>query len=79
MGRLLVLVPRLARLREHVDDHQMEIAMHLKQSCGVPIVADGVQLENAIRNARPVSFPKRDEQLPRRIAEYIGGLERHER
>ncbi len=78
-GRLLVLVPRLSRLREHVDDHQIEIAMHLNRACGVPIVEDRAQLENAIRYARPVSFPQADGQLPSRIAEYLRRLERSAR
>lgn len=47
-GIRIVLLPRRARLGEHYNDHQMEIAEQLRGRPGVRVVVDQSQLRGAI-------------------------------
>ena len=49
--RPVVVVPREARFREHVDDHQVAFARHLEKRGWVTVVRDVVGLETAVRGA----------------------------
>lgn len=48
----LVIVPRMKKYGEHVDDHQMEIASLMKQKFGVVVIEDLANLEDAIGMAK---------------------------
>jgi len=50
-GREPVVIPRMARYGEHVDDHQVQFARWLRDRRGLRFVADVGQLGAAIREA----------------------------
>ena len=52
LGKPLVIVPRMKRYGEHIDDHQLEIAEMMEKRYGVTVVRDLKQLPEAIRRAR---------------------------
>jgi UDP-N-acetylglucosamine transferase subunit ALG13 len=51
-GRSPVVVPRLARFGEHVDDHQLKFARWLHERRGIEVVEDMTELGSAIARAR---------------------------
>jgi UDP-N-acetylglucosamine transferase subunit ALG13 len=52
-GHVPVIVPRLARLGEHVDDHQVELARALEQRDGVLVCWEGVELAELVARVPP--------------------------
>ena len=48
----LIIVPRLKKYGEHVDNHQVEIAELLKQKFDVVVVKELAELEEAIKVAK---------------------------
>lgn len=48
----LIIVPRLKKYGEHVDNHQVEIAELMKQKFDVVVVEDLSKLEEAIEKAK---------------------------
>lgn len=48
----LIIVPRLKKYGEHVDNHQVEIAELMKQKFDVVVIEDLSKLEEAIEEAR---------------------------
>ena len=76
-GKPLVVVPRLKKFGEHVDDQQIELAEALK-SMGLAIpVYDVEELENAIKKAISMKAKsvKRNKKLVNFLKEYLRGLE----
>jgi beta-1,4-N-acetylglucosaminyltransferase len=51
-GKVPVVVPRLVRYGEHVDDHQLRFARALEPSGRVVVVEDVTDLASAVRAAR---------------------------
>ena len=51
-GKPLVIVPRMKRYGEHIDDHQLEIAEMMEKRYDVTVVRDMAQLPEAIRRAQ---------------------------
>jgi UDP-N-acetylglucosamine transferase subunit ALG13 len=51
-GRRPVVIPRMARFREHVDDHQVRFARWITEKLDLPLVEDVSQLGDAIRSTR---------------------------
>jgi len=76
-GKPLVVVPRLKRFGEHIDDQQLELAEALEQAGKAIAVYDVNHLEEAIRRARLVRVQslRRASRLVRFLEEYLGGLE----
>ena len=48
LGHVPVVMPRRAHLREHVNDHQLELAERLRQQGRAIVITDSSQLEEAI-------------------------------
>ena len=48
----LIIVPRLKKYGEHVDNHQVEIAELMKQKFDVVVVENLAKLEDAIKEAK---------------------------
>jgi beta-1,4-N-acetylglucosaminyltransferase len=74
-GKPLILVPRMRRYKEHIDDHQLEIAREM-EARGVGVVYDVSDLAAAVENAG--AQPMRLEgggELVARLREYLDGLE----
>jgi len=79
-GRVAIVVPRLVRYGEHVDEHQALYAKRLAMQPGYVIVEVMSQLAEAITRARgsQSAAPKAD--VSRAVAalnEIVEGLERH--
>lgn len=62
LGTPFVLVPRTKRRKEHVDDHQVELAQVLERA-GLPVAFDVSGLLNTLRNPRFVKYKFRDEKI----------------
>jgi UDP-N-acetylglucosamine transferase subunit ALG13 len=60
----MVVVPRLAKFGEHVDDHQLEIARAFSERNLLEICYDAENLEMAIENAKSKIFAKYESDLP---------------
>ena len=71
----LVLVPRMKRYGEHIDDHQLEIARQM-EARGVPVVYELGNLQSAIENATTTHVPESGggSHLVGRLKEYLDGI-----
>ena len=67
----LVVMPRIAALGEHRNDHQLDIVEQLREF-GVVVVRDSESLWHALDNWRELSPPER--RAPRRARELSGEL-----
>ncbi len=72
----LVLVPRLKKYGEHIDDHQLEIARDM-ESRGVTVVYDIGKLQSAVENVDIGAVEiKGETTLVHMLKEYLDKLER---
>jgi beta-1,4-N-acetylglucosaminyltransferase len=73
-NRPLILVPRMKRYGEHIDDHQLEIARAMENR-GVMIVYDISNLASAVEdgNMRPIQV-KGETNLVRMLKEYLAQM-----
>ena len=55
-GKPVIVVPRLARYHEHVDDHQVQIAEAFAGKGCILYCDDLAKLEDAVQTARTCSF-----------------------
>jgi UDP-N-acetylglucosamine transferase subunit ALG13 len=62
VGTPFVLVPRTKRRKEHVDDHQLELAQVLERA-GLPVALDAAALLATLQNPRFVKYEFRDERI----------------
>ena len=62
LGTPFVLVPRIKQRKEHVDDHQLELA-HVLERAGLPVAFDQAGLLKTLRNPRFVKYEFRDEKI----------------
>jgi beta-1,4-N-acetylglucosaminyltransferase len=69
VGKVPVVVPRLAKYRELIDDHQLEIAQSLEGDGKVILVLDVEKLESAVQEAlaRQADLERRPAVQPRLI------------
>lgn len=63
-GHKPVVVPRLRRLGEHVDDHQLELSEALESDGQVVVVSGAKPLRAALAEAGPRGAPKTLERTP---------------
>ena len=72
----LVLVPRLKRYGEVLDDHQLEIARQM-ESRGITAVYDISNLQSAVKNVdmSPIEF-KGETTLVHRLMEYLDQMKK---
>lgn len=73
-GKKVIAVPRLAKYKEHVDDHQLEITTAFSQANYILTVTDIAELEHSIRlipNKKFEHFVSNNEKLIANIADYI--------
>ena len=76
-GTPVIVVPRLKRYDEVIDDHQLDFARELEKQGKVVAVYDVDKLEEALRNV-DLEPPKltRDKRLVNALKKYIAQLER---
>ncbi len=71
-----ILVPRLKKFGEHIDDHQLELTKVLEDEGKVIAVYDIDGLESALRSAREFKSLRRERPIMiDTIREYLRGLE----
>jgi UDP-N-acetylglucosamine transferase subunit ALG13 len=71
-GRRPIVVPRLQRFGEHVDDHQLELGLRMSAAGLVTLVEDPARLGNALRApAEAVSTLTGEPWLGEDLREYL--------
>jgi len=72
----VIIVPRLKKYNEHVDDHQLELAEVLKNKDNVIIVYDIENLEDALTKADKLTYTefKQNKELVFFLKDYIGRM-----
>jgi len=75
-GKPLILVPRMKKYGEHIDDHQLEIAAEM-EGRGAIVIYDINILKAAVEsvNIPPVKF-ETETALVRRLKEYLDGIKK---
>ncbi|MCI8565817.1 MAG: beta(1,3)galactosyltransferase EpsH [Lachnospiraceae bacterium] len=76
-GKRAVVVPRLARYGEHVDDHQMELAMQFQEMnllCACPDVEQLPEVLSKIRGCRFDAFRSNRSTFQTTLDSYIRSL-----
>ncbi len=76
-GKKVIVVPRLARYGEHVDDHQTEMAEVFSQKGMILTCTDCGELEDRIREARGMVFNRYEsntERYIRDLDEYLSPI-----
>jgi len=78
LGKPIVVVPRLKKFGEHVDDQQLELAEVLSDAGKVIAVYKIERLEEALKKIDKLRFVNvgKDKKLVNFLKEYIGGLEK---
>jgi beta-1,4-N-acetylglucosaminyltransferase len=73
-SKALILVPRMKKYGEHIDDHQLEIAREMERR-GTTVVYDISELQSALEeaSASPVQFTS-DTSLVPRLKDYLNQL-----
>jgi UDP-N-acetylglucosamine transferase subunit ALG13 len=71
--RVPVVIPRLARHEEHVDDHQLQIARAFEERSLVVVLEEGHRLDEALTRARRLKPTSREtSDLRRAVAAAVG-------
>ena len=68
VGTPFVLVPRMKKRKEHVDNHQLELA-HALEIAGLPVAFDIHSLLATLRNPRFVKYEFREEKIASALIE----------
>lgn len=72
----IIAVPRREKYREHMDDHQLDIARELEKEGLIKVVYDIEELEKVIRNGAfmPEKKFRSENTLIKKLKEYINGF-----
>lgn len=58
MNKKVIVVPRLAKYKEHINDHQLEFSMYLKKMNYCLVALDKKEFNSALKNIDKVKFKK---------------------
>ena len=73
----VIVVPRLKKFNEHMDDHQLEIAEAMSESSNVKVIYNINDLENILRRQYEKTGSRINQNaLVNRVGKYIRGLEK---
>ena len=70
-GKPLIIVPRLIRYDEHVNDHQIELTKELEKQGKLIGVYDIKDLKNSIQKAKKIKKPKKQLRETNKIGDII--------
>ena len=73
-NKKVIVVPRLAKYGEHVDDHQVQIAQSFSKQNYVMMYEENIELDLLIRKARTHEFTKytsQRQQMIKAIRDYL--------
>ena len=74
-GTPVIIVPRLKKFDEHMDDHQLEIAEALSQDQKIKVIQNIEDIEAAIlKEYKDSKDSKKNETLINNIKNYLTGL-----
>ncbi|KUK17270.1 PssE/Cps14G family polysaccharide biosynthesis glycosyltransferase [Thermococcus sibiricus] len=75
-GKPIVVVPRLKKFGEHIDDQQLELAEALESMGKAIAVYDIEKLEDAIKKAKSLKYKpiKQEKRLVNFLKEYLRGI-----
>ncbi|HUV25248.1 MAG TPA: glycosyltransferase [Methanomassiliicoccales archaeon] len=75
-GKTTIVMPRLKKYEEHINDHQLELVGALKVKKGLIVVLEAEALEAAIANAdsNPILPVESDLTLCKYIRKYLNDL-----
>ena len=79
LGKKVIAVPRLAKNKEHIDDHQIQVCDMLEKQQYLKVVYDMSGLRNAIqqmKNQKTVKQYSRPSNILSIIDEYIAGTQK---
>ncbi|MFH0889599.1 MAG: PssE/Cps14G family polysaccharide biosynthesis glycosyltransferase [Candidatus Aenigmatarchaeota archaeon] len=71
----LIIVPRLKKLNEHNDDHQLDLAKAMELEGKAVCVYDVENLPDAIKTASNSTTPSMSNVLEKRLGSYLDSLE----
>lgn len=73
VGKTPLVIPRLSRHDEHVDDHQLQIAIEFASHDLIVMLRDDANVEAALElTSAPRTMAQRTGALRRAIAEAVG-------
>lgn len=72
----IIVVPRLKKFNEHIDDQQLELAEALENSGRAAAVYDIEKLEEVINNTVLNTFNEPNIKLSNFLEDYLKGIER---
>jgi len=75
-GKIAIIVPRLKKYNEHIDNHQLELSEVLDKEGKAIVVYKIETLEEAIKKTKTKNYQKskRDKTLIKFLKEYIAGM-----
>jgi len=78
-GKVPIVMPRLARYGEHVDDHQLELSLALESEQRIIVAHDSEGLLSAVEKAQRlqmdrISKPKGTPEIVRMVGSLIDSL-----
>jgi UDP-N-acetylglucosamine transferase subunit ALG13 len=71
----VIIVPRLKKFNEHIDNHQLEITEVLKNQKQVVVIYDIENLENALKRAKKITC-KKNKKLVTFLKDYIKDMKK---
>lgn len=71
-GKVPVVVPRLKKYREHINNHQLDLARALSKKKRIIVVTDMEHLEMHLTKRK--FLPKKNGMLLKRLNKYLEGL-----
>lgn len=74
LGRPVIVVPRLKKYNEHMDDHQLEIAEAMSSIKGVISVNDVQEIELNLQNNLTLDPIPKDHDLKSSLKRYIASI-----
>lgn len=70
-GKKVVVFPRQAKFKEHIDDHQVEFAKYASEKFGIMVVYDENELWNSISNSWVPKKIRKNEELINEIKRIV--------
>ena len=73
-GTSVIIIPRLKKFDEHMDDHQLEIVEAMSENHNVKAVYDIEQLENSLTENRNFLYESRENILINSLKNYLSSI-----
>lgn len=74
LGTPVIVVPRLKKYNEHMDDHQLEIAEAMSSTKGVVAVNDVQEIEQHLKNNLILDPVLKDHDLKSSLKSYLASI-----